>query len=124
LVVGQDVEVAQAGGLAFVAGNDIHLKEGGGSTLLAGNRITIEKGGGSFVASGSGVSIEQGGAGIVVAPEVRLSKAYVGLALGRSVEIGEDSRLLMGAREAVIAGASLAVTTVLLRWGIGLLRHH
>jgi hypothetical protein len=121
LVVGGHVDVRRAGAVAFVAGNDINLKEGGGSALLAGNRITIERGGGNLLASGSGISIEQGGAVIALAPEIKLSKAYVGLAMGRSVEIAGDSRLIMGGREAAIAGASLAVTTLLLRWLIGLL---
>lgn len=115
IVVGENVDVAQSGAIAFAAGNDIHLSQGGGNILLAGNKIIIEKGGGNFLASGSGVSIEQGGAGVVVAPEVRFANSFVGFALGRSVEVSDDSRLLIGSRQAAILGASLAATAVMVR---------
>lgn len=115
MVYGNEIDVAQSGAVAFVAANDLHVEQGGGSALVAGNRITVHKGGGSLVASGAGISIHQGGAGIAIAPEITFEKSFVGLAVGKSVKIGEDSRVIIGSKEAAVLGLCVVAGSALAR---------
>lgn len=103
-VYGDRVDVAQAGAIVVACKNDLHLTMGGGSTIFAGNRIHIKQGGGNLIASGGGVSIERGGAGLVAARDIKLSKSYVGIALAGSIEVAEDSRLIVSTQGAAIFG--------------------
>lgn len=93
--------------MVIASKNDLHLTMGGGSAIFAGNRIYIKEGGGNLIASGGGVSIEKGGAVLVAARDVKVSKSYVGLALGRSVEIAEDSHVMVTPLGALILGFTL-----------------
>ena len=89
VVIGRDVSVSQAGGRLFLASGDLSLNQGGGQLLAAGGDI----------------SISQGGAGVAIARDIRVERSYVGLALGRGVEISDDSRLVLDGKQAVLVGA-------------------
>jgi hypothetical protein len=110
LVRGQDIDVTQSGAVVIAAANDLHIGQGGGSAILAGNGIHIERGGGNVVASGAGISIKQGGAFVAAAPEIKFEKSFVAFAVGRSVEFGAGSRLIIEAKGAGILGLSIVAS--------------
>lgn len=66
LVVGRDVDVRQAGGVAFIARHNMALSEGGGQWLVALGDQTIERGGGAVLLSRQ-ARVRQGFIGLLVA---------------------------------------------------------
>jgi hypothetical protein len=105
VVLGDEVSVAQAGGRLFVSRGDIHLSQGGAQRMVARGDVTINQGGAQMLLTGGDVSIREGGAMIAVAANVQARSSYVGLAIGRDVEISDDSTLLFGPRQAAVFGA-------------------
>ena len=118
IVMGDDVSIRQAGGMAFISRGDTELSQGGGQVILAGGATSIHQGGANLLASVGGVSISQGGAVVAAAGSIRVEQSYVGVALAPGIDIS-DSRILLGPREAVlfgaVAGVAAAVVTRLLR---------
>jgi hypothetical protein len=116
VVIGEHVEVRQAGGLGFAAKRDLSVTQGGGRWLGAGNDISIRQGGAMFLAAGNGVDIEEGGAGVVAAGTVRVEKSYIGFALAGTLHIDQESTVIFGSGPSVLAGVLLgAVIAGLLR---------
>ena len=118
VVIGRDVSVAQAGGQLFLASGGLSLTQGAGKLLVTSGDLSINQGGGQFLAAGGDISISQGGAGVAVARDIRVERSYVGLALGRRVEITDDSRLVLDREQAVLVGAVAGVVCALV---VGLL---
>jgi len=100
-----DVSVSQAGGRLLVAGGDLTLQQGGGGMLVAGGDAEIRAGGvGTLVALG-GVSLERGAAVVALTRGVDVHEGgTLGVALAPRVTVHPGGRVLIGAREAGIAG--------------------
>ncbi len=119
VVIGDEVSVAQAGGRLFVSRGDIHLTQGGAQRMLAGGDVTITEGGVLMLMAGGDVSIREGGAAVVVGGSFRAEASFVGFAIGRDVEISDDSNVMFGPQQAAVFGAVAGAVCALL---LGLLR--
>lgn len=102
VVIGDQVSVTQAGAQLFIAQGDLSISQGGGRVMV----------------SGRDASISQGGAGIAVAQRLHAERSYIGLALGKNIELTDDSRLILGSSQAavlgIVAGVACAMVTRLL----------
>jgi hypothetical protein len=118
VVVGEDVSVQQAGGTVFVSKANTDITQGGAQVVLNGGNASIHQGGAQVLASGGDVSISQGGALFALARGIRAEQSYIGVALGRAVNLA-DSKVVLGPREAAVfgavAGTAAAVMMRLLR---------
>lgn len=114
IVRGEEVHVQQAGGIVYAARGDLSLTQGGGSMLIAGGDLSIREGGGNILACGGNLSVHQGGGAIAAAPSIELRQSYVGVALGASISVEEGSRVLLGTREAAVAGLAAGLGCFLL----------
>ena len=107
-VTGQTVDVAQAGGRFFIARGDLTLTQGGGQVLVSGGRTTVTEGGSGLLVSAGDVSIAEGGALVAAAERITVRDSFLGVALGRTIEVS-DSRILLGSRQAAAFGAAAGV---------------
>ncbi|HEX7018405.1 MAG TPA: hypothetical protein VF159_00235 [Gemmatimonadaceae bacterium] len=101
LVLGRDVAVQQAGGVAFIAGHDFALREGGGQWLVSLGNQTIERGGGAALISGR-AHVTHGFVGLLIAGRATLdanSRAFVNIPLAGAAAIaaGFALGLVLGA---------------------------
>lgn len=103
-VVGDEVSVEQAGGLGFVSSGDLRLRQGGGRWIVAGGDLDILQGGGGSLLAAGDVNVQQGGAGLVAGRSVKLDRSYVGVALGGTVEVADESRLVFGSGPTLLVG--------------------
>lgn len=116
LVTGTDVEVQQAGGMAFAARNDLHMQQAGGRVMAAGHDLSIDQGGGSLIAAGNDITVNAGGGGLVAAGNsVTLTNSIAGIAVGSTVQADEGSKIIFGSAGSLAAGvlAGLALSVVL-----------
>jgi hypothetical protein len=112
-----DVDISQGGGRTFVAAGDLRIQKGGGGMFLAGGNAEIREGGvGTLVALGD-ATIERGGTGVAATRSLELRDgAFLGFALTPRVTVHPGGRVLVGLREAGLAGAvaGLMIGAVLL----------
>ncbi len=104
-----DIEITQGGGRTVLARGDVSIRQGGAFILGGGGNVTIREGGALLLAGGGTASVSQGGAAVVAAGSVRLERSYVGLALGVRTEIADDSKVLVGTRQAAIIGVAAGI---------------
>ena len=99
VVVGRDVEVRQAGGVAYIARHNLSLSEGGGQWLVALGDQTIERGGGAAL----------------VSRHARVRNAFIGLLVSGTTTLEGQNRVLLQMRmpAAAAALAGLAAGLVL-----------
>ena len=112
-VVGETVDVRQAGGNVFVSSTDLTLIQGGGNFLASGRDLSIREGGGGIIVAGRDVTIEEGGSALLMARSATVSNGFVGAVLSRSVSVEGDARVLATPKEAAAFGAAAAVTLLL-----------
>ena len=99
LVVGRDVDVRQAGGVAFIARHNLALSEGGGQWLVALGDQTIERGGGAAL----------------ISLHARVRHAFIALLVSGRTTLEGSNRVLINVSlpAAAAAVAGLAVGLVL-----------
>ena len=79
VVAGHDVDVRQAGGVAFLAGHNLSLSEGGGQWLVALGDQTIERGGGAAL----------------ISRHARVRNAFIGLLISGRTTLEGPNRVLV-----------------------------
>jgi len=115
-VTGENVEVRQAGAMAIAARNDLRVEQGGGRIMAAGHDMSVQQGGGSVMAAGNDLSVASGGGGIVAAGNtVTMTNSIAGLAVGRTVQVGDDSKIILGSAGSLAIGAlaGMALATLI-----------
>ena len=106
----RNVSVTQGGGRTFIARGNVSIQQGGGNTLVAAGDATIRQGGTGSLFTLGAVSVEQGGIGVALGREIRAGNgAFIGLALAPSMDVQPGGRVLLGLREAAVAGAALGL---------------
>lgn len=88
LVRGDNLEVRNAL-VGVVRGDDVKVDRAAARTILA-EKVDLQRGGAQLVLSGGDVSVHQAGAqAIVAAGSVSLVQSGTGIAIGRSIEVGD-----------------------------------
>lgn len=118
-VVGDNVTTTQAGGVLYLAQGDLSMTQSGGRTVIAGGDVSMSQGGAQLLIAGGDVSVREGGAGVAMAKTLNFDRSYVGIAVGREVSIGNDSKVLLGDRQAVLLGVGLGAVCGLVCWMVG-----
>lgn len=98
VVVGRDVDVRQAGGVAFIARHNLALSEGGGQWLVALGDQTIERGGGAALLS----------------RHARVRQAFIGLLVSGTTTLEGSNRVLLQLKLPVAAAAAAGFAAGLL----------
>jgi hypothetical protein len=112
LVLGTAVDMQQSGAMAVLARGDVAVSQGGAQMLLAGGNVTIDQGGGQTILSRGDLSIREGGALLAAGATVEVHKGWVGLALGRHIDL-TNSRVLLGPLQALSLGAGIGIVATL-----------
>ena len=98
LVVGRDVDVRQAGGVAYIARHNLSLSEGGGQWIVALGDQTIERGGGAAL----------------ISRHARVRNAFIGLLVSGSTTLEGQNRVLLQLRLPVAAAAAAGLAAGLI----------
>jgi hypothetical protein len=114
IVKGDRVSVTQAGGSVFLSNTDLTVNQGGAHLMLTRGDATIHQGGANALGARGSVSITQGGAFFTAARAVTASRSYLGVVLAPSVEISDDSRVLLGPVPAIALGVAMGTTLAVL----------
>ncbi len=120
IIRADNVEASMAGvGMVF-AGGDVSVTQGGGRTFVAGGDLRVQQGGAATLVSAGSASIQQGGVGIALAPRVDVGGGgIVGIALAPRVDVAAGGKVLLGPREALLAGAAIGIAVGLVRSVVG-----
>jgi hypothetical protein len=113
VAAGVDAHVESGGASAMIAGRDMQLESGGGFVLISGGGMSIKQGGGQVLVSGGPVNIEQGGAAIMLTPSATLKRSGVMLLISGKTDLGEGSRVLLSAPQALALGAAFGIAFAL-----------
>lgn len=99
------------GVIGVVAGEDVRLERGFVRTMLAEDRIEMRQAGAQSVIAAGDVSIQQGGAGAIISNgSVRLDRGGAAIALGRRIDVGERSLVIIGVAPSLqLAGGRVLV---------------
>lgn len=122
VVTGDHVTVQQAGATIVMSRSATSVTQGGAQVMLTGGDATIHQGGANLLAAAGDVTVSQGGAVVAAAGSIDVRNSYLAIALAPSVTLSEDSRILLGPREAAIVGLAAAVGCTVLRRLFGGLR--
>lgn len=96
VVRGEDVSIRNAV-TGMVAGEEIRLERGLVRLMVAEDRIEMHQAGAQSVVAGGDVSIQQGGAAAIVSnSSIRLDRGATGVAIGRRIDLGERSLVIVG----------------------------
>lgn len=130
VVRGGNVSLTNGGAVAMVAGEDTSFRNGycqwslagenaslrlaGAGVVASGNDMTVERGGGGLLAAGNQLSLTTGGGVALLAGKAELRNSYLGLLVAGKTTLGEGARVLLGTKEAVVLGVTLALALRLL----------
>lgn len=99
---GEDLELRNAL-VGVVRGDDVKVERAVARTILA-EKAEIQRGGAQLLLSGGDVSVHQAGAqAIVAAGSVSLVQSGTGIAIGRSIEVGERGTVVFAVAPSVRA---------------------
>jgi hypothetical protein len=102
-------DLDQSASMALISGGDTSMKMSAAVAVPTLGDLRMEKSAAQWVVAAGDVSIEKGGCAAAVAPNVRVDRGGVGLALGWHVDVGENSRVLFGPLAAVGLGLAFGV---------------
>ena len=78
--------------------------------VVRGKNVEVSQAGLGLVLADGKVSVEQGGIGVALGREIKAGGGgIIGLALAPSLEVQPGGRVLLGLREAAVAGAALGL---------------
>jgi hypothetical protein len=114
-----DVSLAQGGSRTLIAAGNLSVQQGGGGMFLAGGDVEIHQGGSGTLVSLGGVRIRQGGAMVAITGNLDVGEAStVGLALTPRLTVAPGGRVIVGPRQAAIAGLVAGTVAGLLTFGL------
>jgi hypothetical protein len=102
-------ELHQSATVAMVSGGDTKLEMAAAVMVPTLGDVSIDKGGAQWVVAAGDVTIDRGGAGAVVAPNVRVERGLLGVALGWHVDVADGGRVLFGPKAAAAFGLAAGV---------------
>jgi hypothetical protein len=104
-----DATVQQAASVVIVSGGDTSVKMAAAVAMPTLGDVHIDKGVAQWLISAGDVTIEKGGCAAAVAPSVKVERGFLGVALGRHVDVGEGGRVLFGPLAAAVFGIAAGV---------------
>ena len=102
-------DLHQSASVALVSGGDTSMKMSAAVAVPTMGDLHIEKGGAQWAIAAGDVSFDQGGCAVAVAPSVRVDRGGIGVAFGWHVDVGENSRVLLGPLAAVALGLAFGL---------------
>ncbi len=109
VIKGGTVDMRNAGALAVLAHADINIREGGALVMLAGGDLSVEQGGAQMMLARGNIAMNDAGAMFATGATVEVVDGWVGIAVGRRVDIS-NSRVLLGPFQALGFGVGLGIS--------------
>jgi hypothetical protein len=100
----------------FVIGENVRVERAGGIAFIARKQLTVERGGGQWLVSTGNFDIRQGGGATLVAKTARMESGFIGALMAWNVHLAPGTRVLLRVTPAVsIAAAAGLVAGWLIR---------
>ncbi len=114
LVAGEDASFANGYCQWSLAGENASLRRVGAGVVATGNDMTVEQGGAALLAAGNQLSLTTGGGVALLAGKADVRNSYLGVLVAGKVNLGEGARVLLGTKQAIALGVTLALVLRLL----------
>jgi hypothetical protein len=98
------------------ASNSAVMNLSGALTVRAGDDIVVTAGGAGVMIAGGDLHMEGGAGGVIAAKEAHVESGFVGLLLARRASMGEQTRVLITTRQAVLIGVLIGALFPLTRY--------
>ena len=86
------------------ASNSAVMNLSGALTVRAGDDIVVTAGGAGVMIAGGDLHMEGGASGVITARDAHIESGFVGVLLARRASLGEQTRVLLTTRHAVLIG--------------------
>lgn len=97
------------------ASDDAIMTLSGALVVRAGGDLIVN-GGGAFIVTGDELTMQSSGAAAILAREAQIESGLIGVLLSGNTRIGNNARVLINTRQAIIIGVSIGILYPLVRY--------
>lgn len=97
---------ARKGFFPLVMGHDVHVQEAGGVAYLAKGNLSLSRGGGQWLIAGREQTVVQGGGAMMLTRQARVTNGFIGVLIAGQVTLEGNARALLRVSLPVAAAAA------------------
>jgi hypothetical protein len=112
----EKVTMSRSYARSIAASEDVTMTLSGALRVDAGRDLVISGGGAPLIVTGGDLQLEGATAAMITAKEAHVESGFVGLLLSRKASLGDQTRILMQTREALIVALGIGVLWPIMRY--------